>query len=155
MLFRRVSGQFTIPTIRGHCTLKWWITYGGCRRRQEPIGRSQNCVFPVVQALHRPSIAGAGSPHWAQRGEFCGRSRPSHALHSAPERQSFTGSAHRTQSTGNKRFRTVLINGGLGEKAGPIQYSMCSAGVGGVADDCQSAVDLFQQDSAGEVVAVG
>src|SRR5947209_15806666 len=77
---------------------------------------------PLRQAPHKPSIAGAGSPHLVQNGGSSRTRLDQHAGHAAVHRRSSTGARHTTHVTGNSRLRmkSIKTRSGKTQKAGSV-----------------------------------
>src|SRR5438093_4559533 len=91
--------------------------------RSVPVNRKaerakSNQYASFRQKPHRPSIAGAGSPHRGQNGGPSGSSRFQHSGHAAPHRRSSTGEWQTTHVTGNKRLRIESIKARWGNAKG-------------------------------------
>src|SRR5262245_593838 len=91
-------------------------------KRTAERANSKACS-PVRHKPHRPSIAGAGSPHCGQIGCGTGTRLDQQSAHAAPYRRSRTRDPHTTQDAGKRMFRIESITSRWGNAKGDVKYS--------------------------------
>ena len=90
-----------------------------------------NTCSPIRHRPHRPSIAGAGSPHLVQNGGSRRTRLAQHAEHAPPHRRSCTGERQTTHATGNSRLRIKSSKTRQGKGKRRNQYTQRSSVNGG------------------------